>query len=47
MAAVIDGTPESWLAIAPVVKVKLVRFSIYDFQMHGVCGLSPTLVPIR
>lgn len=28
-------------------KMKLVRFLIYNFQMDGVCGLSPTLVLIR
>lgn len=42
-----DGTPWNWLAVAPVCKVKLVWFLIYDFQMDGVCGLSPTLVQIR
>lgn len=26
--------------------MKLVRFLIYNFQMDGVCGLSPTLVLI-
>ena len=44
MAAGVDG---SWLAVAPVSKMKLVGFLIYDFQTDGVCGLSPTLVLIR
>ena len=47
MAAVSYGTPGSWLAVAPVCEVKLVRFSVYDFQMDGVCGLSPNLKQIR
>lgn len=46
MAAVFDRTPGCWLAVAPVYNVNLLRFLIYDFQMDGVCGLSPTLVQI-
>lgn len=46
MAAVVNGTRSSWQAVAPLGKMKLARFLIYDFRIDGVCGLSPTLVRI-
>ena len=46
MASGIDGTRSRWLAVTPVCKMNFGGFLIYDFQLDGVCGLSPTLVQI-